>query len=271
MVLFQFNNNYYNQNIYKKTTIVNNHKINNDINIIIHFSTIQSRFNYLSNVLDSLAKQTTNIYKIIITTSIKDNRYNNHNILYDYCKKYEKSFEVYIQILDEYDFGSNNKIIGAIKYIKDNKIDDNYCVLICDDDLIYNNNLLLSYREMLCENKNIVYTHFRTDKPRLNNIKHHLQGADTYLLPQLFFEKTKLEDYINYLNLSITNCPSTFFQDDYVISFYLYKYANIDVKPVKNNKSYNESVCLRNIEQLHLSNKLNERENSTIKYFNSIM
>jgi hypothetical protein len=224
---------------------------------------------YLSNVLDSFVNQSTNIYKIVISFSIKDPRYVDHSFLYTYREKYKNSFDIHIQSIDEYDFGPNNKIIGAIKYIKNNEITDDYCLLICDDDLIYNKDLLLSYREMLHDNKNIVYTNFKTINPRIKNIVSHVQGADTYTLPKIFFQKINLEDYINYLQLSLRECPDIFYQDDYVISFYLHKYAGIDVKCVKQTKSYNESNILKNAEQLHLHKQINERECAVLKYFNT--
>jgi hypothetical protein len=229
----------------------------------VHFSTIQPRFAYLNEVLNSWKNQSVNIDGIAISTSKVDKRFYEPdiNIIYHYAKNQPNST---VQILD-YDYGPHNKILGALQFYDTIEDKENSYVIICDDDLIYTKDIVKSYKESLLENKDSIYTHFVT-KTRLKNIN-HIQGADTYVLTPEFFKHTTFEKYKTYLDETFAECEDCLYQDDYVISYYIYKYCNMTIKTVKKFFSYSHTQSAK-IQQLHLDPKVHERERNTVNYFN---
>ena len=227
----------------------------------VHFSTIQPRFAYLNDVLNSWKNQSVNIDGIVVSTSKVDKRFCNPDIIYYYAKNQPNST---VQILD-YDYGPHNKILGALQFYETLEGKDNSYVIICDDDLVYTEDIVKSYTDSLSDNKNYIYTHYVTN----NRIKHinHMQGADTYLLTPDFFKNTTFDKYKAYLDEILAECEDCLYQDDYVISYYIYKYCNMTIKTVNTNGSYNHAQSA-NIQQLHLDPKVHEREQNTVTYFN---
>ena len=174
-----------------------------------------------------------------------------------------------IQTIDE-DYGPNNKILGAIRFYEtipeENKLDS--YIIICDDDNKYDKDITKSYTESILENNiNFIYTHFYSQKCRLKN-ESHIQGADTYLLIPEFFKITTYNQYKEYLDKTISECPESFYQDDYVILYYIHIYCKLLSKTVKKIHGYTE-VC--KINQLHLDQKVYDREKKTIEYFNKLL
>ena len=226
----------------------------------VHFSTIQPRFDYLNDVLTSWNNQSITIEKIIISCSKLDKRLNNPGRLQENIKNHPK---VEIQFLD-YDYGPHNKLLGALQFFESLTDKDNSYIIICDDDSIYTKNIIKSYKESLSENGKSIYTHFDT-KQRLKDIN-HLQGADTYLLIPDFFKTTLFDTYRQYLDEVIKECEDCLYQDDYVISYYIYKYCNLSINTVKTIGAYFPAHS-SNICQLHHDPKVNQREKNTISYF----
>lgn len=222
----------------------------------VHFSTIQPRFENLSFVIQSWLEQTVSITNIIITTSKADNRLN------EYKNKYNS---VIIQTLN-CDYGPNNKILGALKFYETLSFEDkaDSYFIICDDDCKYDSNTAKSYLESVKYNSNFIYTHFLS----VIRVKHiyHLQGADTYLLNKLFFQKTDFSKYEEYLKQTIKECPEALYQDDYVISYFIYIYCGLHIRSVQNRLMYN-STPNSDISQLNRDPRVRERERVTIEYF----
>lgn len=226
----------------------------------VHFSTIQPRFDYINDVLTSWNNQSVNIEKVIISCSKLDKRLTNPNRLSENIRNHPKA---QVQFID-YDYGPHNKILGALQFFESLPDKDDCYVIICDDDCIYTKNITKSYKESITENRNTIYTHFET-KERLKNIN-HIQGADTYLLIPEFFNTTTFDKYKQYLDEVIKECEDCLYQDDYVISYYIYKYCNLSIHKVKNIGAYFQANCSK-ICQLHLDPKVHEREKNTISYF----
>jgi hypothetical protein len=227
----------------------------------VHFSTIQPRFKHLDDTINSLKCQNVPVEKIMITTSIKDNRFKSLEELHRY-----KDDIVNFQII-EVDYGPHNKILGALKFYEtlDNKHD--VYMMICDDDNKYDVNTINSYKESLETNKDYIYTHFFEQNKRLKYIN-HLQGADSYLLTPKFFEKTSYDKYIAFLNDIIWNCHDALYQDDYVISFYLYTYCEMQIKTVSTRHRYKSGI---QIEQLHRDPNVHRREKNTKDYLSKLI
>ena len=238
----------------------------------IHLSTIQPRFPYLNGVINSWLNQTIKPEKIIITTSICDKRYTTHEILEQY-----KSDKVLIQILDV-DYGPNNKILGALKFYENLEDKENIYIIICDDDIIYNEKTVKSYKDYIekyyTNKDDYIYTYFYTPYCRFINKFYgleHLQGADTYLLTRKFLTSTTYAIYEEYLKNSVEACPDIFFQDDYVISYFIHFICKLKVKHVPPYSSYKKNDSIPNDTQMHIDLKVHERECNVIKYFNSLI
>ena len=162
-------------------------------------------------------------------------------------------------------YGPHNKLLGALQYYETLEDKYNSYVIICDDDLVYTEDIVKSYIDSLSDNKNHIYTHYVTNN-RIKNIN-HMQGADTYLLTPEFFKNTTFEKYKAYLDEILAECEDCLYQYDYVICYYIYKYCNMTIKTVNNNCNYNHGQSA-NIQQLHLDPKVYEREKNTVTYFN---
>ena len=61
-------------------------------------------------------------------------------------------------------------------------------------------------------------------------------------------------------------CEDCLYQDDYVISYYIYKYCNMTIKTVNKPCNYNHAHSCT-IQQLHLDPKVYQREQNTVTYF----
>jgi hypothetical protein len=253
--------------IFFKQSCLKNKKVNIKMNFYyVHLTTIPSRFKYLSMVIDSLYKQTVNIEKIVITIQEKYKRFPNHFIKEQDIQKLKDKYDdkLVIQKIDE-DYGPNIKILGALKYFETIENKNNSYMLICDDDLQYDKNLILSYQKSLEKDKNIIYTHFNRERMFNNEIIHELQGADTFLLIPKFFELTSYCKYKEYLEVTISECDESFYVDDLVIQFYIILYCKLKIFPCTEIKRYAISFS---IDSLHENRKVKYRNNQTYIYFN---
>lgn len=234
--------------------------------IVVHFTTIPPRFPYLQYTIQSWLNQSIPVDKIVI--SIREN-YKHFGVLQSPervgINSYKKlSDKISIQILDGKDHGPNDKIIGALtfcKKMKENK--NNLYIIICDDDLAYHVDTVKSYFSPtpIQTSTPTIYTHFATTQ-RLPGI-FHLQGADSYMLPSYFFENTTLSEYIDFLDKSMKECPDTFYQDDYMISYYATIIRKMSIECVKQPLMYQH---VHSIEELHKHPAVHEREKHTIEY-----
>jgi len=228
--------------------------------LYVHFATIQPRFNNLKNTIETWNKEKL-IEKIIITTSTVDKRFISIEPLNRY--NYNK---LLIQTIHT-DYGPSNKILGALKFYESLENKDDVFILICDDDNVYKTkNLIQAYIESLNIDNNCIYTHFENIKNRIHSMN-HLQGADTYLLTPKFFNCTTYLNYKSYIENIFLECPESFFQDDYIICYYIYYHCNLKVKTVDNPIGYGRFMLQKNFEQMHLDPKIWHREDKTIEYF----
>jgi hypothetical protein len=234
--------------------------------IDVHFTTIPTRYAYLEYTINSWLSQTVPVRHIIISICQEYKHYkeNDLSLLNQYK---ELSDKIIIQVLN-IDHGPHDKVVGALHYrdIEKKEKKEKIYTIICDDDLYYHPETVASYQEMILGQKSpTVYTHFRDETHRLKNIR-HIQGADSYILPPFFFKKTTTEIYTTFLDKCLQECPDAFYQDDYVISYYIAKVCGIDIKGVSRPMSY-QLVHL--IDELHQNPLVHEREKNTINYFDS--
>jgi len=240
--------------------------------IVVHFTTIPPRFPYLQYTIQSWLEQSVQPDKIVI--SIRET-YKNFGKLQHIerigIEMYKKlSDKIVIQFLDGKDHGPNDKIIGALTFYNNLKLHsklspklDSIYTIICDDDLSYHKDTIKSYMsEPELFSSKIIYTHFMDNKERLPGIR-HLQGADTYLLPPLFFKHTTVIDYLEFLDKSMKECPDIFYQDDYMISYYASIICKFLIQGVKKPCMYNN---VHYIEELHQNPLVHEREKNTVNY-----
>lgn len=226
----------------------------------VHFATIEPRFDKIMPVIKSIFEQTVPIEKLIITTSVKDKRFTSIDKLNVY-----KNDKIIIQTLDE-DYGPNNKILGALKYYESLEDKNDIYILICDDDNLLHKDTVKSYLESLTNDKTYIYTHFKTEE-RIKNIN-HMQGADTYILNQIFLNITPYNVYEEYIKKVISECPEAQYQDDYVICYYIYKHCNLKIKRVETYHLYNSTI---KVEQLHKEKDVHEKEKKTKLYFSELI
>ena len=225
----------------------------------VHFTTIPTRYAYLEYTINSWLAQTVPIRNIIISYSKKYRNYKDNDVsLLEPLKKYDK---VILQALDT-DYGPHDKVVGAIHY---RNLNERAYTIICDDDLYYHPETVASYQEMIIsQTQPTVYTHYTDNPYRLKDIR-HIQGADTYILPPFFFKKAGM--YTSFLDKCLQECPDSFYQDDYVISYYISKICKIDIKSVKKPMMF-QLVHL--IDELHKNPLVHEREKNTIQYLSNL-
>jgi len=214
----------------------------------VHFKTIPPRFLYLEKTILSWLYQTVPVRNIIITVCKKYKNFPDSDV--SILNRYKVlSPKIIIQVVEN-DYGPSDKVVGSFN------ITNPTFTIICDDDIYYNKDTVMSYKEMNGKDKEI-YTHFY-DSNRVG----HLQGADTYLLTPYFFEKVVVDEYTSFLEKCFTECNDTFFQDDYLISYFLKK-KGFTVTSVKNRLSY---VLVHLINELHMHPDVDRREQNTLDY-----
>lgn len=224
------------------------------MNFDIHFKTIPPRFLYLEKTILSWLYQTVPVRNIIITVCKKYNNFPDSDV--SILNRYKVlSPKIIIQVVEN-DYGPSDKVVGSFN------ITNPTFTIICDDDLYYHKDTTLSYEEIArTSNGKDIYTHFY-DSNRVG----HLQGADTYLLTPYFFEKVKVDEYTSFLEKCFTECNDTFFQDDYLISYFLKK-KGFTVTPVTNRLSYR---IIHLINELHMHPHVHMREQNTLHYLQNL-
>ena len=221
---------------------------------IIHLATIPPREDLLNTTLISWLIQEHNevIESIVITIPEESKFYGKYNLdtLTSYVQKIPK---LNIQRL-KYDYGAANKIVGAILFKK--LINTKSHVIICDDDIFYNLHTLSTYLNSIKKDDNKCYTPFETYD--LYDLGYNrLCGADSFLLPHVFFELEPKYSFHQFFNFCVSNCPEMFFNDDYIISTYLNK-IKIPVERTSENVCYYGVV--HNINQIHKDEQKQKRE-----------
>lgn len=223
--------------------------------IIISIATIPSRIYGLYNLVENLLSATIVPYKIVFTMPSKFKLFPNSIDHIERAKthldNYIKQGIVYINEIDvdnkiSFDYGPCNKWLGVYNYIEHDKTlkDENYVVIILDDDLFYYNDIF----EMLI-NKNITYnrdiisgyTNYSDygNKIMISIVEYNkqiflLKGGNGTLLPKHFFCNILNPGFKNTIDNGIINGSNDLvFQDDNIITTIIY-YYKYDVKSIYN-------------------------------------
>jgi len=234
------------------------------IKFVVHMTTFPPRYNSLTDVLRSWHHQRGPVEKVVVTVCTTDPRHTGMETLESYTSTFPKTM---FQTMETRDYGAHKKILGALLYYESlQEKDDNVCIIICDDDVSYDPGVVGSYLEMITTDGSCAYTHYEPSQriPPMN----HVQGADTYLLPNQFLKRTSFQEYKNFVDNVLEECPDAFFQDDYVISFFLHSYCQIPVRTVLHPLRYKTAHF---IEEMHRHPKRHEREQNTISYLKSLL
>jgi len=268
-----------------------------DPKIIVSVTTIPTRIKGLKRLVDNLLSSTIIPEKIVFTITNKyklfgDSTEHIENINTLFKKEIEDGI-VYINLIDidkkEYnDYGPCNKWIGAYEYVKKNEFidefeNDNYAVVVLDDDVVYHNNFieLLVNKHKL--NKRSVITGYhsysehgkKTYQMYVCIYNEHkkiplLKGVNGTLLPKhLFCNKLfpSLKDIVDN-GIKFFNTNDLVYQDDQIITttLYYYKYNIVsiydDLLLIGKNKSYtnnktndDKSIDWHGVSYLHHSKK----------------
>ena len=228
---------------------------------IVHFTTIPPRFPHLSKTIASWLNQSVYIDRIVISVMGEYKYYLSKTKVEEYGPFDER---VTIQTLDNEDSGPNIKIVGALLYYQQIIDPSSTYVIVCDDDIIYHPDTAKSYLEMIEKNNSMIYTHYvKENNPELPVVEQPIQGADSYCIPPVFFQKVRPDEYISFLTKSVEECPETFYQDDFVFSYYSTIQVGLQTKSVDNPKSYK---CAHMIEELHFHPFVTQRLQRTLTY-----
>ncbi len=263
-------------NIRKQIQLFNNLIKHEDKNpkIIISVTTIPTRIKGLKKLVENLSSSTIKPDKIIFTITNKYKLFGestehieNINTLF---KSEIKAGLVYINLIDidkeEYnDYGPCNKWIGAYEYIKKEEFvdefeNDNYVVIVLDDDVIYHNNFIELLINKYNLNKRSIVTgyHSYSNYSIKNNYqmnvciyKEHkkiplLKGVNGTLLPKHLFCNNLnplLKDVVDN-GIKFFGKNDLVYQDDQIITttLYYYKYNIVsvydDLLSIGKKKSY---------------------------------
>ena len=251
--------------------------------IIVSVTTIPTRIKGLTQLVENLSSSTIKPDKIVFTITNKyklfgDSTEHIENINTLFKKEIDEGL-VYINLIDidkeEYnDYGPCNKWIGAYEYIKKNEFmdefeNDNYAVVVLDDDVVYHNNyieLLVSKHNL---NKRSVITGYHSYSNHGKNTYQMyvsiykenkriplLKGVNGTLLPKhLFCNKLNpsLKDIVDN-GIKFFNKNDLVYQDDQIITttLYYYKYNIVSVyddllsigkkKSYSNNKNNDDKI-----------------------------
>jgi hypothetical protein len=205
-------------------------------------STIPSRIKRISEVISNIEKQTLKPNKIYLNIPYKYRRFPNEIVNDDDIKNLTyKNLEV----IRCKDFGPGTKIMGSI-----NKVRDYDCVIILDDDHIYDKNVCEIFLKAFKYEK-INYSFYLN---KIFNIKMG-QCADGFLM------NTKLLDNIeNFYKKYVENSKNMFLDDDLWLAIYLQKEKKSKIKNLITffNEKTNKKIVYRqnensNIDGLHLT------------------
>lgn len=223
--------------------------------INVCFSTIPSRFKILEQIIQSFYRQIVRPHKIIITVPQKYHKFSYElSEIENICKKY--SDLVHLLLID-FDYGPATKIYGALKSLE---LYPNCSVMVCDDDVIYDERLIDCYSKALQTDSTCVWTTAKSTEDNANDLRlpnhniHKLQGVDTYLFTSKILEKLNSQNfeqkYIEYLQdfTDIKSLEDVYLHDDYFVSILLYNHK-IKVKTFYLKHTVYENILSDN--QIH--------------------
>ena len=223
-------------------------------------STIPSRVKNINNILENINSQTLKPNKIFLNIPYEYKRFQNQTINENDLKDINKEN---IEIIRCNDYGPGTKIMGSIK-----KVREYDCVILLDDDHIYNKNICKIFLDSF-EDEQINYSFY------LNKIFEIKMGqcADGFLM------NTKLLNNIeNFYEKYVKNNKNMFLDDDLWLALYLQKekksviknLINVFREQVKKDIVYTQNINSK-IDGLHLTIHkdglfLNRRKIQKIEY-----
>jgi hypothetical protein len=228
-------------------------------------STIPSRIKNINNILENINSQTLKPNKIFLNIPYEYRRFQNQKITENDINDINKEN---IEIIRCNDYGPGTKIMGSI-----NKVRDYDCVILLDDDHIYNKNVCKIFLDSFNEEQ-INYSFY------LNKIFEIKMGqcADGFLM------NTKLLDDIeNFYEKYVKKNKNMFLDDDLWLALYLQKekksiiknLINVFREQVKKDIVYTQNINSK-IDGLHLTIHkdglfLNRRKIQKIEYIKYIL
>ena len=184
----------------------------NEIKFCVSMSTIPSRIKGIHKILDNIENQTLKPEKIFLNIPIDFNRFKNEKINDEDIISLERK-NLIIKRCE--DFGPGTKIMGSIEDIKEYD-----CVIIIDDDHLYDENIFSNIIDEFKKNK-INYSFYLN---KIFNIKIG-QCADGFLV------NTNLLNGINeFYKKYVKNNTNMFMDDDLWLAIFLQKEKKSEIK-----------------------------------------
>ena len=177
----------------------------NEISFCVSMSTIPGRIDNINEILNKINEQTLKPNKIFLNIPRHFKRFKNEIITEEKIKKISAEN---LEIKRCYDYGPGTKIMGSINEVK--KFE---CVILLDDDHIYDSNIFEIFIENFKKDK-INYSFYLN---KIFNIKMG-QCADGFLMNTNLLDKIEIfyEKYVK-------NNKNMFLDDDLWLAIYLQK------------------------------------------------
>jgi len=210
----------------------------------VSLTTIPSRLKKINKTLESLKNQTLRADKIFINIPIYYKRFPNTKVSNNFISKIK---EKNIEVIRCEDFGPATKLMGSLNKVKKYK-----CVIILDDDHIYNKNILKILISNFKKNQNC-YSFFSN---KIFNID-IAQGADSFLINTKFLNGIK-----NFYRIFVEKNKNLFLDDDFWISLFLQKIKKkkiINLIEVFKKKTNKKIVYQKHIEIDELSKTVHKK------------
>lgn len=184
----------------------------NEISFCVSMSTIPGRIDNINEILNKINEQTLKPNRIFLNIPHHFKRFKNEIITEEKIKKIRAEN---LEIKRCYDYGPGTKIMGSINEVK--KFE---CVILLDDDHIYDSNIFEIFIENFKKDK-INYSFYLN---KIFNIKMG-QCADGFLMNTNLLDKIEIfyEKYVK-------NNKNMFLDDDLWLAIYLQKEKNSIIK-----------------------------------------
>lgn len=236
----------------------------NEISFCVSMSTIPGRIDNINEILNKINEQTLKPNRIFLNIPHHFKRFKNEIITEEKIKKIRAEN---LEIKRCYDYGPGTKIMGSINEVK--KFE---CVILLDDDHIYDSNIFEIFIENFKKDK-INYSFYLN---KIFNIKMG-QCADGFLMNTNLLDKIEIfyEKYVK-------NNKNMFLDDDLWLAIYLQKEKNSIIKNLNDvfyKKTNKKIVYTQNknsiIDSLYLNEHkdgffLNRRKIQKIEYLKYI-
>ncbi len=197
------------------------------INFCVSLTTLPSRVSSIEKTIDSIKKQSLKADKIFLNLPYKFKRFPNYSFNENQISVLEK---LGIEIVRCEDYGPSTKLMGSLNHIKDFD-----CVIILDDDHIYQKDIFEIFINEFKKNKNN-FSYYVQKVFELNMG----QGADCILINTKDLNKIE-----NFYRDYVKNNKNLFLNDDLWISIYLQFIANnkiINLSDLYKNKTNKDIV-----------------------------